>query len=270
MSKPLFPWNAGARTGLPFHAANKNVLGEFVLTRLILQPSLRRSFGGVYMHVDPAALAMRRATVPVIFCATHSGWWDGHMAYLLNDRIFKHDAYLMMEEVHLARYPFFTWGGVFGVDRDDVRKALSSIEYIASLLKERPGRALWMFPQGTMRHADERPLKIYGGAANVARKVGECAIVPVAVRYDFLMEQAPDAFVRIGPPLPGTRGLPSREITSLLTQALTHCADGLRRDVTSYDLGAYKRVYAGRGSVNRRWDGVTGLISRLKSSLTGR
>lgn len=265
MKRPLLPWGGETPQGdLPFHPANKNVLGEWTLTRLVVLPSLKRMFGGVYAHIDPATLSLRKSPpFPVIFCATHSGWWDGHMAYVLNERVFKHDGYMMMEEVHLARYAFFTWGGVFGIDRHDARKAIASIEYITGVLKETPNSALWMFPQGTMTHPEVRPLNVYGGAANIARRTGKCAIVPVALRYDFLMEQAPDAFARLGPPIsfePGS--VSSRELTARLTGAMTRTADELRADVLAYDTSSYRRIIAGKGSINRLWDRVVKLVKR--------
>jgi 1-acyl-sn-glycerol-3-phosphate acyltransferase len=241
----------------PFTPARKNRLGEWILTRLVVQPSLRRAFGGVYAYVDRETLALRgRVPFPVIFCATHSGWWDGHLAYILNWRIFRHDAYLMMEEKQLRRYLFFTWAGVFGIDREDPHKALASVRYITRILLERPNTVLWMFPQGKMAHPDVRPLGLYGGAANIARRVGRCALVPVALRYDFLMEQAPDAFVRIGAPLQVEQDSLSAELTEQLRVALTETADRLHNDVASYDLQGYRRILSGRGSINAFWDRI--------------
>lgn len=263
MTKPLHPWVKQSQEDLPFHAANKNGLGEWALQRIVV-PSLRRMFGGIYVYIHPATLRLRSPVEsPVIFCLTHSGWWDGHIAYMLNQKIFKHDGYLMMEEVHLARYAFFTWVGVFGIDRHDARKAIASIEYITGLLKETPNSTLWMFPQGTMTHPEVRPLDVFGGAANIARRVGRCAVVPVALRYDFLMEQRPDAFARLGPPIfLGEERVSSRELTVRISQAMTQTADELRGDVLSRDTSSYRRLIAGKGSINRVWDRVVKMVKR--------
>lgn len=281
-----------------FHTARKNSAGEWLVNHLLIDPALARAFGGIYVHVHPAALRLRatrcrveRARLgtrysvfgtPVIFCATHSGWFDGYVASLLNRRIFHHDGYLMMEEASLRRYPFFTWAGTFGIDRDHTRAALASIEYIAGVLSGsdegrrtkaqgsfRPSsgsrRSLWMFPQGIVSHPDVRPLKLYGGVAHIVRRVGDCVLVPVALRYDFLMEQAPDAFAWVGPPLElaGTQ-YPLRELTAKLTASMTELADRLQADVTSYDLRSYRRIFSGRGSVNRAWDRVLRMAERAR------
>ncbi len=108
-----------------FHTANKHPVGEWLVGRVLIQGALRRAFGGVYAKVHPAALRLRgQANLPIIFCATHSGWWDGHVAYILNKRVFRRDAYLMMEQAQLARYSFFTWVGAFGIDKHAARNGL--------------------------------------------------------------------------------------------------------------------------------------------------
>jgi chlorobactene lauroyltransferase len=257
-----------------FHKADKRPLGEWAVHNLLVVRGLKRAFGGVYARIEPATLKLRRKTpYPLIFCLTHSGWFDGHIAALLNKRLFEHDAYLMMEEPNLARYPFFTWAGVFGIDRDDPRKALASIEYITELLAQAENTALWMFPQGTMRHPDDRPLKLFGGVANIARRVGKCAIVPVAIRYDFMMDQAPDAYVRFGTPIlfdPEDRAGGSRGLTETLRLAMEAEADLLHAEVSTYNKGEYKLVLAGRGSINKTWDAALKAISRIKQLLGGR
>ncbi|MBF6614314.1 MAG: hypothetical protein IVW55_14425, partial [Chloroflexi bacterium] len=108
MKVPLLPGKAP--TGFSFHTANKNMVGDWLVSRLLVQRGLSNAFGGVYLRLDPKTARLRgQPPYPVIFCATHSGWWDGHTAALLNCRVFKQNAYLMMEEANLVRYPFFTW-----------------------------------------------------------------------------------------------------------------------------------------------------------------
>lgn len=262
-----------------FHRANKNPVGEWVINRLLIQPAATRAFGGVYAYCEPNALDLRdQPELPLVFSSTHTGWWDGYMAGFLNRRIFKRDSYLMMEEVNLARYWFFTWIGVFGVDRDDPRKALASVEYTVQLLTEQANRAIWMFPQGTITHPDTRPLRLFGGVGHIVRRVGRCAIVPVALRYDFRMDQAPDAFARVGEPLVidvKAERLSAKEITEKLDLAMSQNDDRLRADLMRSDmynhrLQDYRRILSGRGSANRFWDGVVGISRRVRGTIAGR
>ena len=273
LNVPLLPFGKKEGDDLPFHTANKNVVGGWVLTRLLLMRSLRRAFGGVYLSLDPAARGLRdEPGVPVIYCSTHSGWWDGYVSYVVNEATLRRDGYLMMEEVHLAGVPFMTWAGVFGIDRHDPRKALASIEYIVGILSERPNAALYMFPQGTITHPDRRPLGLYGGVGNIARKLPKCAVLPVAVRYEFLLEQAPDILVRIGAPLRfdmGRERLSSAQVNARIEDAMTATTDSLHADIVAGELQAYRRVLRGRGSVNRAWERVTGAVGRVRALLPG-
>ncbi len=257
----------------PFHPANKNPLGEWVITRFLIQPAASRAFAGVHVYAQPDALKLReKKDLPVIYCVTHTSWWDGYMVGLLNRTVFKQDAYLMMEEVNLARYWFFTWIGVFGVDRDDARKALASIDYSVRLLTEQQGRAIWVFPQGTITHPDTRPMGLFSGAGHIARRVGRCALVPVALRYEFRMEQAPQVFAYVGNPLmldPKAAHLSSKEITSRLEEAMTQGDDAVHADLVSENLEAYRTVLGGRGSSNALWDGLIKAASRVKKTLRG-
>ena len=263
MTTPLLPRRRDKT--LPFTPANKNLLGEWLVTRVVV-PMLKRAFGGVYAYVDPGSVRLRTETsLPVVFCLTHSGWWDGHVAYILNKRIFKRDSYLMMEDHQLARYLFFTWAGMFGVSRDDPRKAFASIEYITRILEQEPGTALWMFPQGRMVHPEMRPLGVYGGAANIARRLEKCALVPVAIRYEFIMDQVPDVYSRVGHPLLTTPGnTPAKDLTAQLDDAMTRTADELRGDVAGDNLKAYRRLLSGRGSINKLWERVLGVAGKAK------
>ena len=265
---PLLPSRRKDSKDLPFHPANKNALGYWLLTRLVLR-SLRRAFGGVYLYLHPEARSIKgMAEVPVIYCCTHGGWWDGYLSYIINESTLKRDGYLMMEEVHLATVPFMTWGGVFGIDRHDPRKALASIEYIIDILKTGTGKALCIFPQGTITHPDKRPLGLYGGVGNIVRRLPRCAVLPVAIRYEFLLEQAPDIFIRTGAPLLSDTQqgrLASSAVNAQIEQAMLTVADRLHDDVVEGNLQPYRRVLRGRGSVNRTWVKVRGMADRVRS-----
>jgi chlorobactene lauroyltransferase len=251
-----------------FHRANRNALGNRLVQTVLIKPALRHAFGGIYAYIDPAVLRLRgQPQCPVILCMTHSGWYDGYLAFVLNERLFHREGYLMMEEVNLARYFFFTWAGVFGIDRDNVRSALASIDYISRVLSEGENKLLCMFPQGTMRHPDLRPLKLYSGVATIARRVGRCAIVPAAVRYDFIMDQAPDAFLRLAPPIlinAEKSTVNSKELTNRMTDALTTAADQLHADIIAYNRAPYRRLMAGRGSINKLWDDTVQAVGKAK------
>ncbi len=214
----------------------------------------------------------------MIICSAHTSWWDGYVTGEVNRALFKRDGYLMMEEVNLARYPFFTWIGVYGVDRDDPRKALASVEYTVQLLTEKPNRAVCIFPQGTITHPDTRPLGVFGGVGHIAKRLGKGAVVPVALRYEFRMDQAPDAFARAGPPIcidNQVESFSSREFTERLERAMSENDDALHADLMRSQmyndrLRGYRRILAGRSSSSKAWDSFLKIVGVAKDGTAGR
>ncbi len=192
--------------------------------------------------------------LPTIFCPNHSNWFDGYLCLVLARKVIHHEPYLMMEERNLARYRFFTWAGVFGVDRDDARAAVASLDYAADLLRGHPERGMYIFPQGTMVPNERRPLHLYSGAARLAQRVGRVRVVPVAFRYEFLQEQRPEAFMSLGPSRVVTKEDSPRAVTAWLSDAITAELDALTTDVVAERLASFTTVMQGRGGIDRAFD----------------
>lgn len=56
------------------------------------------------------------------------------------------------------------------------------------------------FPQGEMKPQDYEPITFYNGIAHIAEKLGEINLIPVSLRYEFIKEQRPEVFIKIGEP----------------------------------------------------------------------
>ncbi len=241
-------------TAGPRFPARKSRLHAAVIYRLLVRPAIRRTFHRVAVW---APLGEDWSGLPTIFYANHVSWWDGYLAFFLFDERWRGEGYLMMEEPQLRRYRFFQRCGCFSVDRDDAREAMRSVGYAADLLRDRPGRGLWIFPQGEIQPNDRRPLRTYAGAAHVARRAGRVRCVPVALRFEFFGEQRPEALIRIGAPHvvenPDARWL-HREMDRRLLDEV----EGLRADVLDGTSACYATALAGRASVNVLWDRLRG------------
>lgn len=170
----------------------------------LVMSSLRRGFSTVRLKVTsgldappPGAYLDR----PAIYYLNHSSWWDGYLVYLLGRRVFQGDGYLMMDIDFLRKYRFFTWVGAFSIDRHNPRHAVQSLNYIAEVLQAKPGRSLWLFPQGETRANSRRPLHFHTGIAAIARKLPACYLYPVAIHLDYFTAQHPEALLSVGPGL---------------------------------------------------------------------
>lgn len=161
---------------------------------------LRRTFGSLWLagreHLEGA---LRRG--PVLVVSNHSAWWDPLIVLVLTHRVTPADSYAMMDADNLRRRPFFAKIGAFGVDRSSRRDGAEAMRYARGLL-DRPGRLVWIFPQGEERPLHERPLRFFGGAARIAVRAPEVTVVPVALSYGFGSTESPSVHVAVGPPLP--------------------------------------------------------------------
>lgn len=236
--------------------ARKFPLGEKLVWRLI-DGSLRKYFDRVLFRMRTERLE-EQAALPLIICANHSSWWDGYVATVV-ERALGVDGYLVMEEAQLSRYFFFSWAGCFSIDRHNPRSALQSLQYAAKLLKGRPGRMVWLFPQGEISPNDRRPLVFFTGAAYLARMSAPVLLYPLATRIEYLAEQRPDLFISLGEPLlisPEEVGTPRflKRCTKGLEECVTTELDTLRADVIAGDFSNFRVLMQGRSSTNRIFD----------------
>ncbi len=172
----------------------------------------------------------------------------------------------MMEEPQLARYGFFRYCGVFSVDRHDPREAMRSVRYSADLLRQRSGRLLWIFPQGEITPNDQRPLHLFRGAAHIAKRAAPVRCIPVALRFEFLMEQRAEALVRFGAAHIVDGSIDTKAIHQEMETRLTAEADHLTNDVIAGRTEEYATALRGRESVNVRWDKIRSWIKLWRST----
>jgi len=159
---------------------------------------VRRSLGGVWVSGLDEARA-RLADGPVILAATHVAWWDGLLVTLAGAALGAED-FVLVDAPTLTRLPWLARVGALAVDRTGGARARPGIRAAAAVL-DRPGRALWIYPQGRQRPAWLRPLDVQPGAGLVARLSG-APIVPVALTYAFREDATPAAILHFGPPVP--------------------------------------------------------------------
>ncbi len=242
--------------------ARKHPLLNRLIYIVLIKAPLRSSF-----YLRQAAASPAADSPPIIMFGNHSAWWDAHLVMALNEEQWHTDGYVMVEDIQLARYGFFRWCGAFSVNRRDPRSAVESMNYAIDILTQSSHRSLLIFPQGEIRANDARPLVFFQGAGRIAGKVvgraGACALYPIALRYEFIGEQRPDAFVSVGQPIllrreDGLGALDPRQITARMEQALTEELDRLRADVIDYRLASFTPLIQGARSINRIWDAVRG------------
>jgi chlorobactene lauroyltransferase len=249
---------SGPRPAIP---AAKNAIGDELLYRLFARRSLARTFDTVWLqHHGPLPAP---AGGPLVLYLNHSSWWDGYLMYVIHRVVLRgqFDVHLLMEEKQLRAYRFFTWSGAFSVNRNDPDDSLRSQQYAASLLRggSRP-RALFIFPQGKIVPADRRPLVSFPGIARIIALADPVTLCPVALRYEFLGQQWPHAFIRLGPTHHAVEPANIAATMADVTARLTEACDALREDVLGLRLDRFRPLLRGRLGIDKRFDNVRKLL----------
>jgi 1-acyl-sn-glycerol-3-phosphate acyltransferase len=243
----------------PRLTARKTPPVEALIYRALVRPALRSAFHRVALRsAEPAV----QRDLPLVIYGNHPSWWDGYIAFLLAYETWRCQGYLMMEEPQLARYRFFRYCGVFSVDRHDPREGMRSVAYAAGLLKDRPGRAVWIFPQGEITPNDRRPLATFAGAAHIAKRAAPVRCIPMALRFEFLGEQRPEALVLLGPSHVVSGPVDVKALHREMDQRLLSAVEQLRDDTIGGTTTEYRTILQGRPSVNVVWDRVRAALLR--------
>ncbi|MBU3679854.1 MAG: hypothetical protein FGM32_09660 [Candidatus Kapabacteria bacterium] len=221
--------------------------------------TLRRHFSAGYIAGEHHLVTLSRGSdnIPTIVASTHASWWDAAVAMSLAFSRHRLDTDGMMEYRQLHRYRFFSRLGMFSVIREDPNSAMKSLRYAGSRLSN-SNRMLWMYPQGTLIHQDIESIHCEPGIGILTRMLGQCRILPVAMRYELLREQRPACWVRFGEPLDIDAGTPIRTVQGMISESLTVVRDTLRTDAMNESHTSYDRFITGRRSMEKRFDALLG------------
>ncbi len=178
-----------------------------------------RGLDGLWVSgLDEARAAL--ADRPLIFAANHVAWWDV-MVLVMLDSALGGQGWALMDSRNLRGLPFLGWLGALPLDRSSPERSNECLCNSVELL-DRPGRAVWIFPQGRQRPAHLRPLDLKRGL-QIMHDHRPLDIVPVSLNYVFLERDRPAAVVRFGPPVRLDAG------TAVLPEVDRALLDGLAR-----------------------------------------
>lgn len=164
---------------------------------------IHKSFGRVFVRGLAGARELASRT-PVLIVSNHTSWWDPLVLLHASEHLLGTEGHALMDAKNLRRLPFFSLVGAFGVDLDEPSDGAAAVRHAARLL-DRPGRMVWVFPQGDERPITERPLGFRGGAAQVARVAKAAVTIPAAIRYEHAAEELPRLYLSFGAALPYER-----------------------------------------------------------------
>lgn len=208
---------------------------EGLIGRLVggmIRRSVKARFRNVYWM--PSDLPEVR---PLVFVVNHHSWFDGYIMYHLVTRLGVRCLDWIAE---YALFPLFgKVGGLpFPPDQPEVRA--STIRRTIRLMNEE-SRSLVIFAEGVLHEPPE--VLPFGRALDTVLQKTNPTVVPVALRYTFDLHERPEAWIRLGTPIPpedADAEISHAAVVSLLEQPL------VRDD--------FEVLASGTLDVNERWD----------------
>jgi 1-acyl-sn-glycerol-3-phosphate acyltransferase len=185
----------GAPANAPAPARDARRPWALALARRYARYATRQRFDGVFVDGLDDVIA-RCAQGPVIFAANHVCWWDA-FALVLVDAVCGTEGRVLMDEANLARLPFFKALGALPLSTTGGARVRRQLADAVDTL-DRPGRTLWIFPQGRQRAWHLRPLGFAPGLALLARRA-KVPVVPVSLAYPWRVAPKPSIVLRFGP-----------------------------------------------------------------------
>jgi 1-acyl-sn-glycerol-3-phosphate acyltransferase len=238
--------------------------------RRIVRGYLRRHFHAIRLSGADRFSALAHSDAgPVIVYANHSSWWDPMVSIYLAERLMDTRLhYAPMDAVALERYAVLKRVGIFGVEMNSARGAVTFLRTSQTILAS--GGVVWITPQGRFVDSRARPLEFKPGLATLASRVaassGSCTLVPLAIEYPFWDERLPECLLHFGEPLKvdsqqNSEKLQLELVKSLETAMNTLGVVAIQRDARNFDTLSHGKL--GMGGFYGGWQ-------RLKASMTGR
>jgi 1-acyl-sn-glycerol-3-phosphate acyltransferase len=133
---------------------------------------------------------------PVLLIGNHFSWWDGFIAYRLNDLCLRKKFHVMMLEEQLATRLFLNKAGAFSIKRGS-RSVIESLNYASSLLYE-PENIVVVYPQGTITSLHRRPVIFEKGTERILNGASKKLMILFYVALpDWFSEKKPGLTVRV-------------------------------------------------------------------------
>jgi 1-acyl-sn-glycerol-3-phosphate acyltransferase len=133
---------------------------------------------------------------PVLLIGNHFSWWDGFIAYRLNDLCLHKKFHVMMLEEQLSKRLFLNKAGAFSIKRGS-RSVIESLNYASMLLHE-PEDIVVVYPQGTITSVHRRPVVFEKGTERIIDGASKkLMILFYAALPDWFSEKKPGLTVRV-------------------------------------------------------------------------
>lgn len=172
-----------------------------------------------------------------VYYLNHHSWWDGIIPLLLNEYLLKQNARALMEDKQMRQYSFFKKIGAFSIDREDPKKAVTSLRYAVQSMK-RERASLFIYPEGKITAVGSN-MEFEGGLAWLHSKIPDVDFVPIGIYMHTIRHDKPELHLHIGKPLAPDKSMTTNELTRAYEDELTNILNDLH-ETAGFDDTPYK------------------------------
>ena len=167
--------------------------------RLVFNPYIKRllkkNFNNFYLTSEAPKIEKNKS---ILITPNHISWWDGFFIDFAVRNIFHKNIFLMMLEEQLKRFWFFSKLGAYSINPGNVKSVLETVNY-TSLLLEKPGNFLVVYPQGEIEAYEKKPLTLKKGLNLIIKKSKkDFIILPTAFKIQYYNEKNPSVLFSFG------------------------------------------------------------------------
>ncbi|HNT93601.1 MAG: 1-acyl-sn-glycerol-3-phosphate acyltransferase [Bacteroidales bacterium] len=152
---------------------------------------LKRHFNDVIFECNVSA-----AGRPLLLIGNHFSWWDGFIAYRLNDLFLHKKFHIMMLEEQLESRLFLNKAGAFSIKRGS-RSVVETLSYTSGLLHDADNMVV-VYPQGVITSIHRRPVQFERGTERIIAGASDKLMILFYVALpDWYSEKKPGLYVRV-------------------------------------------------------------------------
>lgn len=132
---------------------------------------------------------------PMLLIPNHFSWWDGFIAWHLNETVFRKKFHLMMLGEELGKRKFFSKLGAFSIQPGS-RQIIESLDYAAEILSK-PGNLLVLYPQGKLYSQHSPEILFQKGIGRLITKSGKPAIIMAVALTEYYAHKRPSLVIHL-------------------------------------------------------------------------
>jgi 1-acyl-sn-glycerol-3-phosphate acyltransferase len=144
-----------------------------------------------------------------------------------------------MEDRQIQQYSFFQKIGAFSINRQDPRKAVTSLRYAVESM-QRSHSCLFIYPEGNITPAAS-DLSFEGGLAWLHSKLPNVDFVPIGIYMHTIRSDKPELHLLVGGKVNMGQELDKESKTNLFEQKLTSLLEELHQ-TAGFDDDPYERL----------------------------